>query len=331
MEQDYWKLREVETRYRLLFDASTEAVLLLTAENLRIIEANPAAIRVLGLVPGRDLLPEMSVEERGPFQAMLQRVRHSGRAPGTLLHIGPGRDGWTARASLMASDPGPIFMLQLAPAGSSRPQARAPEDIALDEFADRLPDAFVVIDRDGIVRRANQAFLELVQVGAEGAVLGERLGRWLSRPGADLAALLSNLHRYGSVRLFATSIQGELGSEAQVEISAIGNPGSRPSHIAILMRDVGRRLVPNEGITNLQSALAGVIEQSGTTSLRVLVRDTVGLVERHYIAAALELAGGNRTAAAEILGLSRQGFYKKLAQYEIEGHSRDGLVQAELD
>ena len=64
---------------------------------------------------------------------------------------------------------------------------------------------------------------------------------------------------------------------------------------------------------------AAVIEQTGKTSLRVLVRDAVGLVERHYIDAALQLSDGNRTAAAELLGLSRQGFYKKLAQYEMEG------------
>src|ERR1700710_1035505 len=45
MEQDYWKLREVETRYRLLFDVSNEAVLLVRVDNLQIIDANPAAIR----------------------------------------------------------------------------------------------------------------------------------------------------------------------------------------------------------------------------------------------------------------------------------------------
>lgn len=50
MEQDYWKLREVETRYRMLFDASNEAVLLLSVDGLRIVEANPAAIRMSGLV-----------------------------------------------------------------------------------------------------------------------------------------------------------------------------------------------------------------------------------------------------------------------------------------
>ena len=41
MEQDYWKLREIETRYRLLFDASNEPVLLIGAEDLRVVEANP--------------------------------------------------------------------------------------------------------------------------------------------------------------------------------------------------------------------------------------------------------------------------------------------------
>jgi len=324
MEQDYWKLREVETRYRLLFDSSNEAVLLLSADMLRIVEANPAAIRALGLARGRDLLPEMTVEEREPFQAMLTRVRQNGRAPGALLHLGANREAWIARASLIASEPGPIFMVQLAPASGAQMPVRRPDQTSLDEFVERLPDAFVVIDREGLVRRANRAFLDLVQVGAEGAVLGERLGRWLSRPGADLSVLLSNLQRHGAVRLFATGLNGELGNETEVEISATGNPANRPAYVALLIRDIGRRITAAEGATSLQSALAAIIEQTGRTSLRVLVRDTVGLVERHYIGAALELSEGNRTAAAEILGLSRQGFYKKLAQYEMEGHARTG-------
>ncbi len=34
MERDYWKLREIETRYRLVFDASNEAVMIVSAANL---------------------------------------------------------------------------------------------------------------------------------------------------------------------------------------------------------------------------------------------------------------------------------------------------------
>jgi transcriptional regulator PpsR len=329
MEQEYWKLREVETRYRLLFDASNEAVILLKANTMRITEANPAAIRALGLARGRDLLSEMPVEERESFQAMLQRVRQSGRAPGVLLHLGPERTGWLARASLMTSEPGPVFMIQLAPATGPQFANSPPEHTALEAFVDRLPDAFVVIDRDGIIRRANRAFLDLVQIAGEGAVLGEPLSRWLCRPGADLSVLLANLNRHDSVRLFATTIQGDLGADTAVEISAVGDFASRPRYIALLLRDVERRMPVAENASNLQSALAAIIEQSGKTALRTLVRDTVGLVERHYIGAALDLTEGNRTAAAEMLGISRQGFYKKLSQYEMDGHSRGAAYSDE--
>jgi len=51
------------------------------------------------------------------------------------------------------------------------------------------------------------------------------------------------------------------------------------------------------------------------------VKETVGAVERHYVKEALELANGNRTAAAEILGLSRQSLYTKLNRYELDGGS----------
>jgi transcriptional regulator PpsR len=328
MEQDYWKLREVESRYRMLFDASNEAVVLLSGDMLKILEANPAAIRLSGLVRGRDLLSEMRASEREPFQAMLTRVRQSGRAPGMLVHLGPAREAWMARASLLPSEPGSAFMIQLAQAGPNVATEQHAEQMSLDVFVDRLPDAFVVIDRDGVVRRANRAFLDLVQLGAEAAVLGEQLSRWLARPGADLSVLLTTLNRMGSVRLFTTELQGELGGKTEIEISAVGNLPARPTLISLLVRDVGRRLSPSEGAASVRSALGAIIEQTGKTSLPVLVKDAVGLVERHYIAAALQLAEGNRTAAAEILGLSRQGFYKKLAQYEIDGHSRPG---ADLD
>ena len=77
-----------------------------------------------------------------------------------------------------------------------------------------------------------------------------------------------------------------------MEVSAVGLPAGQPAYIALLMRDIGRRLASKDGATSLQSALAAVVEQSGKTSLRALVRDTVGLVERHDIDAALQLSDG---------------------------------------
>ena len=86
----------------------------------------------------------------------------------------------------------------------------------------------MALDRNGVIRRANRAFLDMAEVAAEAAVLGKPMDRWLSRPGATLHVLLANLHRHGTVRRFATTIHGELGSETEVEVSAAGNSDTEP-------------------------------------------------------------------------------------------------------
>ena len=340
-EQDYWKLREVETRYRLLFDNSSEVVLIIRAEDMHVVEANLAALRALGLTPGQDLLPELPPAEHDLLRIMLTRVREQGRAPGIVVHLGVEREAWTMRASLMTSEPGQIFLLQLAPLNqvADAPVARSRAlKVPVDELIERLPDAMVVVDEDGTILRANPAFLDLVQVGAEGSVLGERLGRWLSRPGADAAVLLANVQRHRFVRLFSTTLVGELSSELQVEISAAGNADSNPRYIGLLIRDVSRRMATKPpalaadtgkrkaaqtpGGNSLLAALDSIADHLGETSLPSLIKDTVGLVERYYIEAALERADGNRTATAELLGLSRQSLYMKLNRYGLDTESQ---------
>jgi transcriptional regulator PpsR len=317
MEQDYWKFREIETRYRLLFDASNEAVLLIKADTLRVVEANPAAIRALGLAPGWEFSPQMAASEHEAFQAMLMRVREKGKAPGIIVHLGTGREAWTIRASLMTGEPGPVFMVQLMPVGSFRLHEDPIDDINLGDLVDRLPDGFVVLDQDGLIRRANRAFLDLVQVSTERSILGERLGRWLSRPGADQTVLMANIQRHQVVRLFSTTIHGELGADAEVEISAAGDTQGKPQFVGVLLRDVSRRLPINDDDNRLRSVLRSITEQTGKASLKKLVGETVSVVEQHYVEAALKLANGNRTAAAELLGVSRQSLYAKLNRYGI--------------
>lgn len=328
MERDYWKLREVETRYRLLFDASQEPVILLRAGDLRIIQANPAALAALTdshLKPesavGRDLITEVAKEDRETFQSMILRAKEQGKAPGILVHLGKDRQPWLVRASLMSAEPNSVLMLQLSAAWSGQTTLRNQDSISIDDLIERLPDPFVVLDSDGVIRRANRSFLELVEAGAKGSVVGEKLARWLSRPGADLAVLLANVERYGLVRTFTTTIQGDLGTETQVEISAAGNTDSSPQYIGVVLRDVGRRISLAGDDTNLRASLGAIAERVGKTPLRKLVKDTVGVVERHYVKSALDLANDNRTVAAELLGLSRQSLYAKLNRYDLDGPS----------
>lgn len=317
-EQDYWKLREIETRSRLLFDASSEAVLMVRADTLRVMEANPAAIRALGIAPGWDVMKEVAPRDQDAFQAMLLRVRKMGRVPGIMLRMGADQAQWTVKATLMASDPAPVFLLQFAHVGLSANPPPA-DAVQLEELIEQLPDAFVVLDRDGVIRRANRAFLDLTQAGAPSRVIGERLDRWLSRPGATLSVLLSQLQQHGSVRLFGTSLTGEMGAEAEIEISAVLGAGAAAENVAVVIRDVSRRLAPRVDNDPLQLALSDVAAQVGRTPLPALVRDTSALIERHCIETALQLANGRRTAAAELLGLSRQSLYMKLSRYGMDG------------
>jgi transcriptional regulator PpsR len=260
------------------------------------------------------------------FQTMLARVREHGRTPGIIVHLGPNRTPWVTRATLMVSEPGPVFLLQLAPTMPALSDAVRADPVPVDTLLERLPDGFVAIDPDGTIRRANGAFLDLVQVGAEGTVVGQSLGRWLGMPGADLSALLAGVQRHRTVRLFATRIQGELGLETDVEVAAAGNTDIRPRILGVVIRDTGRR-VPS-GLDDVQQAeaplastIAAMSGKVGRTPLLQLVREATSAVERHYIEEALELAAGNRTAAAEILGLSRQSLYVKLNRYAMDGAS----------
>jgi transcriptional regulator PpsR len=328
-EQDYWKLREIETRSRLLFDASSEAVLVIAASTLRIVEANPAAIRELGLAPGWNFADEVAPRDRAAFRDVLLRAREQGRAPGVLMHLGAEGTPWLLRASLMARNPGPVFLIQLTPVVA--PPAGAPRGTPLrgDALLEEMPDGFVVIDAAGALRRANRAFLDLAQAGSESSVLNERLDRWLAQPGMDVSVLLSTIAQHGEVRLLPATLTGTLGTEVEVEISggsvSVGGNAGEGRMIGLILRDVGRRVLASGEAAALRAALGALANDVGRVPLPTMVRSTAALVERACIERALRLSGNNRTAAADALGLSRQSLYAKLERY---GLSEDREVSA---
>jgi transcriptional regulator PpsR len=325
MERDYWKLREVETRYRLLFGSSSDAVILLRVNGLAIQDLNLAASRVLGRstggprsLVGKDFAGELLDGERDVFHAMLQRLADHGTAPGILLHLGAQRAAWMVRASRLASEAGSLYLLQLTATQAASTRGQSADGELTDALIERLPDGFVVTDREGLIRWVNPAFLDLVQMPSPGVVMQQSLGRWLDRPGADVGVLLATIARLGVVRPFLTRLRGELGAETEVELSAAGDLDTEPTSVGILFRDVGRRLPRRDNDERLGGRLAALSGRIGKGPLRALVEEAVSVLEQHYIEEALDLTRGNRTATADLLGLSRQSLYVKLKRYGMD-------------
>lgn len=328
LERDYWRLRQVETRYRLLFQRSTEAVLLVEADNRRVVDANEAAGKAFGRSI-RDILdariPEgmdLDYDESEEVRRHLAQVGDTGRGEPVPITLGPG-SAWWFEASLIREDRSRVFLVHLRPIQMSASDMGS-RDLRSLKLLSNAPDGWVVTDMDARVMGANRAFLDLVQLSSEDEAVGESLGRWLGRPGADLTVLLANLQKFGVVRLFPTTLLGELDLETEVELSGILLQEMDPPGIGIIVRNVSRRLaVDRTARRDLSRTMDELTHQVGKVSLKELVQNTTAIVEAHFIESALELTDDNRTAAAELLGVSRQSLYTKLRRYNLEGPSRD--------
>ncbi len=334
MERDYWRMRHIETRYRLLFQLSTEAVLVVDVASLRIVDANPSAGRLFGTAPkrliGRTFPLDLEPDSQKPLTEALGSVRGSGRSEEVRVRLVSHPGDVRVGLSLVRQDGAALYLVRLIPP-EAEPGAGAEDSRVLRSLAE-MPDGFVVLDLEGRVLTANRAFLDLGQLATEEQVRGQLLGRWLGRPGADVPVLIATLREHGVVRLFSTSVRGEYGSVSEVEVSGVMAPQGATAVVGVVIRDVGRRLASGpQGARDLTRAVEQLTGLVGRVALRDLVRDTVDLVERHFIEAALELTGHNRTSAAEVLGVSRQSLYVKLRRYQIgsAGSSADGGKGAE--
>jgi transcriptional regulator PpsR len=226
MERDYSRLRHVETRYRLLFQATSEAVLILDAATRKVIEANPAAGQLLGEAAGRIVgqtfpggLDAASAEA---VQALLAGVRATGWADNVRARMADGGRELLVSASLFRQEGSALFLVRLVPLEAEGAEAVAvlpKTKTNLLKVVESAPDGFVVTGPDGRVLTANAAFLDLAQLATEEQARGETLDRWLGRPGVDLGVLVANLRQHGSVRLFSTTLRGEYGGTAEIEVS----------------------------------------------------------------------------------------------------------------
>ena len=326
LEQDYWRLRQVETRYRLLFQMAGEAVLIVDDASGRVLEANPVAARILAPngpgVIGKPFPLGFDPPGMQAVASLLAEARALGKSTVSGVHSAAGGNSLTVSVHLLRQDDESRLLVRL---GTAAPVAGAAPD--LSQLLRLAPDAVAITDGDGRVIGVNQAFVDLAQLVNREQALDQPVDRWLGRSGVDLSVLLSNLRQRGVVRLFTTAMRGELGAMADVEISASRLDEGVDASYAFFVRDVGLRLGAEDPMSaRTPKSIEQLTRRVGRVPLKELVRESTDIIEALCIEAALQLTGDNRASAAELLGLSRQSLYAKLRRYRMGGLGGDEIA-----
>lgn len=321
-EREYARLRQIETRHQLMFQVSSEPVIILDANSRKVVEINPAAAQLLGestqRLLGRVFAAGLDAAGRQDLEAVFATVKVTGRSGTAVVRIGgDATRECTASVALFREENSVFFLVRLAPAQVGMARQFAPESTSrVLEIVGASPDGFVVTEMDGRVLFANRAFLDIVQLTTEDQARTESLGRWLGRPGVDFNLLTSQLREHSTLRLFATTLRGEYGAMTDVEICGVAVPDGESPCFGFTIRDVSKRIkVDTHVARDRPRSVEQLTELVGRVPLRELVRESTDMIERLCIEAALELTNDNRASAAEILGLSRQSLYAKLRRY----------------
>ncbi len=322
LERDYARMREAQARYRLLFAAVSDPLLIVEARNLSIEDANPAAAKAVQTDLDdlrKAALPELfQGTERRTLDVLVAEAIAAGQAhlPCAALHTGATA---AVTASAFREDRATRLIVRLLSAAAPDPDTAARRSLLA--VLDRLPDGLVIADASQRIVAANETFNELAKLSGDARALGRQLHHHLGRSGTDLNVLFAALKKHGVVRNFATIVRDRFGDEEPVEVSAVAAPLGEDDIYAFSIRGIARRL-PTIGADERLPATAGrFTELVGHVPLKDIVRESTLLIEKLCIEAALEITDNNRASAAEILGLSRQGLYSKL--------KRSGLDEAE--
>ncbi|MEM7508124.1 MAG: transcriptional regulator PpsR [Pseudomonadota bacterium] len=319
LDEDYGRLRQLETRYRVLFQTSNEALVIAGGKRHKVQEVNAAAARLL--TRDAEELNAKPLEElfRGEDQVMVQEVldrvtstgdseRFNAELAGTGVQIDCKISAFRAVESMM--------ML----CSFSTSDRRNDDEPAIEEMlvgmVGRMPDAMVLTDEDGVILWCNEAFLGMSEVPMVAQARGEMLSRFMGRPGVDMDIIISNAREHGRLRAFTSLLVGTYGSETRVEVSvaALSDAG-RPS-IGFVIRDISRfDQIPARKPSPSSESVSDLMQLVGSVPLKELVRASTEEIEKMCIEAALKKTGNNRASAAEILGLSRQSLYVKLRRF----------------
>jgi transcriptional regulator PpsR len=312
IERGYWRARQAESRYRLLFQVATDAVLVVDAATMQIVEANQAASLLFDLplaeLRGRGATFGFERASRPAVDELLLSARSTGRA-GEIGARLVGRVQLTSVAATpFRADDGMRLLVRVRGIDASLSNGELSRTLA--RLVDGTRDGVVVTDSSGAILLANPAFLALVGQRAETEMRGRALAGWIGAEAAAFDALLQQVRLHGIARRVESRLRAGDGHVA-VEVSAALLTEGDQECIGFTIHPLATLPIAPAAVEPLRAGLAQLADRLGEQPLAVLMQQAGGLVERFLLQAALERSGDDADAAARLLGLTRRHFDRR--------------------
>ncbi len=314
LEREYWKRRQTESHYRMLFQVAHDAVLVLDAESGQVLEANTAAAQVFGCTEGElvGLSLHRWVDPQGQplVDELLLAARSSGQAAEVRLRSAHDGRSLDVSATPFRADERRCLLLR------ARQAAAATDDLpAVLEFIGQTPDAVVVTDTNGRVLWANPAFVDLCEVPDEAHVRGRLIGDVLGDFRQQWLALVARVRARGIVGRTRVSLQGgRAGRVPAVEVTAALLAEGDQEHIGFTLRPLA--VAPVSGSPGAPD-LSALVPQLGHVPLPELMAEAARLVEAQLIGAALHATEGRIDLAAQHLRVQTAQLLARMQALEL--------------
>jgi transcriptional regulator PpsR len=335
MERSYWQARQAESRYRVLFQVATDAILVADAETFEILDANQAAAKLFDMPVeqiirrhaafgferhSHDAINELLVNAQtsayGSGQQADIRVRLLGKISATNMSATP----------IRADD---AVRLLIRVRTMDMPGAVANLNTTLARLVDSANDGIVVTDSFGRIQMANPAFLKLAQMGSEAEVKGRPLMDWVSVTDEQFASILAQVRGHGIAQRIQSQLLCSNAVINPVEFSCALLTEGAQECIGFTIKSIAT--VANEVAHEpdaLQLALSQLCANVGNLPLPELIRQGALLLERNFVRLAMAQTNADPSAAASLLGVEQDqlGLPTKDVGTELPASSKPGSI-----
>lgn len=310
LERGYWQARQAETRYRLLFQVATDAVLVVDGHTLAILEVNQAASQMFDIageqMVGRQVTTGFEERSRLGIEALLHSARASGSS-GEIRARLLGRMALTSVAATPFRAEDAMRLLVRVRAVDATPPVPALSD-SLVRLVDDTSDGVVVTDASGRVLMANTAFLKLVRLDDESQLRGRLIVDWLGTPEHPMAALLPQVRRDGVARRVPSWIKVAGAPLVQAEVSAALLTEGDQECIGFTIHLLPANDGDEHSHLELNLGMQHLTERLGQVPVAQLMAAAAALAERHFVSAALAQSHNDAGDAARLLGMTGEAF-----------------------